>query len=77
MELSREQLIQQKRMQLRIIDVVLGILVGMLYGYAINNLLVGTFIGIGIGIFKWKNSIPFWGVFALTIAFWFIIIFLK
>ncbi len=77
MELSREQLIQQKRMQLRIIDVVLGILVGMLYGYAINNLLVGTFIGIGIGIFKWKNSIPFWGVFALTIVFWFIIIFLK
>jgi hypothetical protein len=77
MELSREQLIQQKRMQLRIIDFVLGILVGMLYGYAINNLLVGTFIGIGIGIFKWKNSIPFWGVFALTIAFWFIIIFLK
>lgn len=77
MELSREQLIQQKRMQLRIIDIVLGILVGMLYGYAINNLLVGTFIGIGIGIFKWKNSIPFWGVFALTIVFWFIIIFLK
>lgn len=77
MELTREQLIQQKRMQLRIIDVVLGILVGMLYGYAINNLLVGTFIGIGIGIFKWKNSIPFWGVFALTIVFWFIIIFLK
>jgi len=77
MELSREQLIQQKRMQLRIIDVVLGILVGMLYGYAINSLLVGTFIGIGIGIFKWKNSIPFWGVFALTIVFWFIIIFLK
>jgi hypothetical protein len=77
MELSREQLIQQKRMQLRIIDVVLGILVGMLYGYAINNLLVGTFIGIGIGIFKWKNSIPFWGVFILTIVFWFIIIFLK
>ena len=77
MELSREQLIQQKRMQLRIIDVVLGILAGMLYGYAINNLLVGTFIGIGIGIFKWKNSIPFWGVFALTIVFWFIIIFLK
>lgn len=77
MELTREQLIQQKRIQLRIIDVVLGILVGMLYGYAINNLLVGTFIGIGIGIFKWKNSIPFWGVFALTIVFWFIIIFLK
>ena len=77
MELSREQLIQQKRMQLRIIDLVLGILVGMLYGYAISNLLVGTFIGIGIGIFKWKNSIPFWGVFALTIIFWFIIIFLK
>lgn len=77
MELTREQLIQQKRMQLRIIDVVLGILVGMLYGYAINNLLVGTFIGIGIGIFKWKNSIPFWGVFALTIVFWFVIIFLK
>ena len=77
MELSREQLIQQKRMQLRIIDVVLGILVGMLYGYAINNLLVGTFIGIGIGIFKWKNSIPFWGVFALTIVFFFFIIFLK
>jgi hypothetical protein len=77
MELSREQLIQQKRMQLRIIDVVLGILVGMLYGYAINNLLVGTLIGIGIGIFKWKNSIPFWGVFALTIVFWFILIFIK
>ncbi len=77
MELSREQLIQQKRMQLRILDVVLGILVGMLYGYAINNLVVGTFIGIGIGIFKWKNSIPFWGVFALTIVFWFILIFLK
>ena len=77
MELTREQLIQQKRMQLRIIDVVLGILVGMLYGYAINNLLVGTFIGIGIGIFKWKNSIPFWGVFALTIIYWFIIIFIK
>ncbi len=77
MELSREQLIQKKRTQLRILDVVLGILVGMLYGYAINNLIVGTFIGIGIGIFKWKNSIPFWGVFALTIVFWFIIIFLK
>ena len=77
MELSREQLIQQKRMQLRILDVVLGILVGMLYGYAINNLVVGTFIGIGIGIFKWKNSIPFWGVFALTIIFWIILIFLK
>jgi hypothetical protein len=77
MELSREQLIQQKRMQLRIIDVVLGILVGMLYGYAINNLLVGTLIGIGIGIFKWKNSIPFWGVFILTIVFWFILIFIK
>lgn len=77
MELSREQLIQQKRMQLRIIDIVLGILVGMLYGYAINNLVVGTFIGIGIGIFKWKNSIPFWGLFILTIVFWFIIIFLK
>ena len=77
MELSREQLIQQKRMQLRILDIVLGILVGMLYGYAINNLVVGTFIGIGVGIFKWKNSIPFWGVFALTIIFWFILIFLK
>ena len=77
MELSREQLIQQKRMQLRILDIVLGILVGMLYGYAINNLVVGTFIGIGIGIFKWKNSIPFWGVFVLTIVFWFILIFLK
>ncbi len=77
MELSREQLIQQKRMQLRILDIVLGILVGMLYGYAINNLVVETFLGIVIGIFKWKNSIPFWGVFALTIVFWFIIIFLK
>jgi len=77
MELSREQLIQQKRLQLKVIDVVLGILVGMLYGYAIDNLVVGTFIGIGIGVFKWKNSIPFWGVFILTIVFWFIIIFLK
>lgn len=77
MELSRDQLIEQKKFQLKIIDLVLGILVGMLYGYAINNLIVGAFIGIGIGIFKWKNAIPFWGVFILTIVFWFIIIFLK
>jgi len=77
MELSREQLIEHKKLQLKIIDLALGILVGMLYGYAINNLVVGTFIGIGIGVFKWKNSIPFWGVFILTIAFWVIIIFLK
>lgn len=39
MEYSREQLIEQKRLQLKIIDLALGILVGMLYGYAINNLL--------------------------------------
>ena len=77
MELSREQLIEQKRLQLKIIDLALGILVGMLYGYAINNLLVGLFIGIGVGLFKWINSIPFWGVFGLTIAYWFIIIFIK
>jgi hypothetical protein len=77
MELSREQLIQQKRLQLKIIDLALGILVGMLYGYAINNLLVGLFIGIGVGLFKWINSIPFWGVFILTIVYWFIIIFIK
>jgi hypothetical protein len=77
MEYTRQELIAQKKLQLKIIDLVLGILVGMLYGYAINNLLVGTFIGIGIGIFKWVNPIPFWGVFILTIVFWFIIIFLK
>lgn len=77
MEYTREQLIQQKRMQLKIIDLALGILVGMLYGYAINNLLVGLAIGIGIGFFKWVNSIPFWGVFGLTIVYWFIIIFIK
>lgn len=77
MELSREELIAQKKIQLKAIDLALGILVGMLYGYAINNLMVGVFIGIGIGFFKWINSIPFWGVFILTIIFWFIIIFLK
>ena len=77
MELSREQLIQQKRMQLRIINLALGILVGMLYGYAINNLYIGVFIGIGVGLFKWINSIPFWGMFILTIVYWFIIIFIK
>lgn len=77
METTREQLIQQKIWQSKIIDLALGILVGMLYGYAINNLTVGVVIGIGVGIFKWKNSIPFWGVFILTIIFWFIIIFLK
>lgn len=77
MEYTRQELIAQKKLQLKIIDVVLGILVGMLYGYAINHLFVGTIIGIGIGFFKWINSIPFWGVFILTIIFWFIIIFLK
>jgi len=77
MEYTREELIAQKKIQLKAIDLALGILVGMLYGYAINNLMVGVFIGIGIGLFKWINSIPFWGVFILTIAFWFIIIFLK
>lgn len=77
MEYTREELIAQKKIQLKAIDLALGILVGMLYGYAINNLMVGVFIGIGIGFFKWINSIPFWGVFILTIAFWFIIIFLK
>lgn len=77
MELSREELIAQKKIQLKAIDLALGILVGMLYGYAINNLMLGVFIGIGIGFFKWINSIPFWGVFILTIIFWFIIIFLK
>ncbi|HMN23087.1 MAG: hypothetical protein IT276_03150 [Ignavibacteriaceae bacterium] len=77
MEISREQLIQQKRMQLKIINLALGILVGMLYGYAINNLVVGVVIGIGVGLFKWINSIPFWGVFILTIVYWFIIIFIK
>jgi len=77
MEYSREQLIQQKRMQLKIIDLALGILVGMLYGYAIHNLLVGLIIGIGVGLFKWINSIPFWGVFLLTIVYWFMIIFMK
>jgi hypothetical protein len=77
MEYTREELIAQKKIQLKAIDLAMGILVGMLYGYAINNLMVGVFIGIGIGLFKWINSIPFWGVFALTIVFWFIIIFLK
>jgi hypothetical protein len=77
MEYTREELIQQKRIQLKAIDVALGILVGMLYGYAINNLIVGVIIGIGIGFYKWINSIPFWGVFALTLIFWFIIIFIK
>ncbi|MFZ2324409.1 MAG: hypothetical protein WAV89_12030 [Ignavibacteriaceae bacterium] len=77
MEYTREELIRQKKIQLKAIDLALGILVGMLYGYAINNLIVGVIIGIGIGFFKWVNPIPFWGVFILTIAFWFIIIFLK
>lgn len=77
MEYTREELIYQKRIQLKAIDLALGILVGMLYGYAINNLMVGVIIGIGIGFYKWINSIPFWGVFALTIVFWFIIIFIK
>lgn len=77
MEYTREELIAQKKTQLKAIDLAMGILVGMLYGYAINNLMVGVFIGIGIGLFKWINSIPFWGVFALTIVFWFILIFLK
>lgn len=77
MEYTREQLIAQKRMQLKIIDLALGILVGMLYGYAIDNLIVGVVIGMGVGLFKWINSIPFWGVFILTIVYWFIIIFIK
>jgi len=77
MEYTREQLIAQKKIQLKAIDLALGILVGMLYGYAIDNLMVGVFIGIGVGLFKWINSIPFWGVFALTIVFWFILIFIK
>jgi len=77
MELSREQLIEHKKLQLKIIDLALGILVGMLYGYAINNLMVGVIIGIGVGLFKWINSIPFWGVFILTIVYWFMIIFIK
>ncbi|HEX9250910.1 MAG TPA: hypothetical protein VF870_01645 [Ignavibacteriaceae bacterium] len=77
MEYTREQLIAQKKIQLKVIDLALGILVGMLYGYAIDNLMVGVFIGIGVGLFKWINSIPFWGVFALTIVYWFIIIFIK
>jgi hypothetical protein len=77
MEYTREQLIAQKKIQLKAIDLALGILVGMLYGYAIDNLMVGVVIGIGVGLFKWINSIPFWGVFALTIVYWFIIIFLK
>ena len=62
MEYTREELIRQKKIQLKTIDLALGILVGMLYGYAINNLVVGTIIGVGIGFFKWVNSIPFWGV---------------
>jgi hypothetical protein len=77
MEYTREQLIAQKKIQLKAIDLALGILVGMLYGYAIDNLMVGVAIGIGVGLFKWINSIPFWGVFALTIVYWFIIIFTK
>ena len=77
MDYTREQLIEQKRLQLKIIDLALGILVGMLYGYAIDNIIVGVFIGFGVGLFKWINSIPFWGVFILTIVFWFIIIFIK
>lgn len=77
MEYSREQLIEHKKLQLKIIDLTLGILVGMLYGYAIDNLMVGVIIGIGVGLFKWINSIPFWGVFILTIVYWFIIIFIK
>lgn len=77
MEYSREELIRQKRIQLKSIDLALGILVGMLYGYAIDNLMVGVIIGVGVGFFKWINSIPFWGVFFLTIIYWFIIIFIK
>ena len=77
MEYTREQLIAQKKIQLKVIDLALGILVGMLYGYAIDNLMVGVIIGIGVGLFKWINSIPFWGVFALTIVYWFIVIFIK
>ena len=77
MEYTREQLIEQKRLQLKIIDLALGILVGMLYGYAIDSILVGVFIGFGVGLFKWVNSIPFWGVFVLTLVYWFIIIFIK
>ena len=77
MEYAREQLIEQKKLQLKVIDLTLGILVGMLYGYAIHNLIVGVVIGIGIGLFKWINSIPFWGVFLLTLVYWFMIIFIK
>ena len=77
MEYAREQLIEQKKLQLKVIDLTLGILVGMLYGYAIHNLIVGVVIGIGIGLFKWINSIPFWGVFLLTLVYWFMIIFFK
>lgn len=77
MEYSREELIRQKKLQLKVIDLALGILVGMLYGYAINNLIFGVAIGIGVGLFKWINCIPFWGVFALTIVYWFFIIFIK
>ena len=77
MEYTREELIQQKKLQLKVIDLALGILVGMLYGYAIDNLIIGVAIGIGVGLFKWINSIPFWGVFALTIVYWFFIIFIK
>ena len=77
MEYSREQLIEHKKLQLKLIDLALGILVGMLYGFAINNLMVGVIIGIGVGLFKWINSIPFWGVFLLTIVYWFMIIFIK
>ena len=77
MEYSRVQLIEQKKLQLKVIDLTLGILVGMLYGYAIHNIIVGVVIGIGIGLFKWINSIPFWGVFLLTLVYWFMIIFIK
>lgn len=77
MDFTREELIQQKKLQLKIIDLALGILVGMLYGYAIDNLIVGVIIGIGVGLFKLINNIPFWGVFALTIVYWFFIIFIK
>ena len=66
MEYTREQLIEQKRLQLKIIDLALGILVGMLYGYAIDNILVGVFIGFGVGLFKWVNKIPFGCVYSYT-----------
>ena len=59
MELSRDKLIQQKRIHLKVIDLILGILVGLLFGYAFDNLYIGIMVGIGVGLFKWKNSIPF------------------